>query len=329
MIKQFQLLKNLIDTNQNFVITTHVNPDADAIGSALAIAEFLIAKRKNIKIINHDNTPYYLSFLDNRNLIEKYEPEQHNKIILTTDVLIVVDLNNYQRTVSMSNILQKTTAIKVCIDHHEYPEHFANHELIYPAFSSTGEIIYKIFIDHFNEELSKSIAEKIYAAIMTDTGSFRFDRTTPETHLIVAALLKAGANPQYIYEQIYEQNNFSKTKLLGVALSNIELTQSKKIAYMTITQALLNRVGSDETEVDGFVNLCLTIRGVRIGVLFFELKDGFKISLRSRGKIAVNKIAAEFGGGGHMNAAGIRLYGKNLDDYKNLVLQRLESEINK
>ena len=320
----FSTLKKIIEENSDFIITCHVNPDADAIGSELAFTDLLKQKNKNVRVINYSKTPYNLEFLDKDNIIEKYEAAKHDEIIKTTDVIILLDLNQISRTVKMENTVRTSGAIKVCIDHHTEPENFSEFMLVNKSYSSTGEIIFDFITQTGIAELNYNIALQLYAAIMTDTGSFRFERTTPELHRKVAILLEQGVNPYNVYDKIYAQFYLSRNKLLGYALTTLELSESGKVAYMTITQKMLKETGALEADVDGFVNYCLEIKGVQIGMLFFELKDGVKVSFRSKLDVPVNLLAEKFNGGGHFNASGTRLYDTKLSDIKPKIIQSAE-----
>jgi phosphoesterase RecJ-like protein len=182
-------------------------------------------------------------------------------------------------------------------------------------YSATGEILYDFIEKTKIVEIDYSIAMPLYAAIMTDTGSFRFDRTAPRIHRIVARLLGKGVDPSFVYSSIFEKGNFSRIKLLGRALNSMTLDSSEKISFMILKREDLKETGAVDADVEGFVNFCLTINNVQIGLLFYELKDGVKISFRSKGDIPVNELAAEFGGGGHLNAAGTRLFNVDLNEY--------------
>lgn len=320
MNKLFTELKSILEKYKTFIITTHVNPDADAIGSELALYFLLRNKNKTVKVINTSDTPEYLTFLDKDSIIEQYSSELHDLEIINAGALIALDLNQISRTGRMISVIEKLNIFKVCIDHHQAPEDFADLLINDITYTATGEIIYDFIEQTFPDDFDINIAENLYAAIMTDTGSFRFERTTSKTHLIAAKLLDMKVNPTEIYNQIYDQNSYSKLRLLGSALSELKIIYDDKLAYMVITQEMLKHFNTKETEVEGFVNYCVSIKGVQIGLLFFELKNGIKISFRSKGNIPVNKLAAEFKGGGHQNAAGTRIFECKLDDYLNEVL---------
>ncbi|HSP89192.1 MAG TPA: bifunctional oligoribonuclease/PAP phosphatase NrnA [Ignavibacteriaceae bacterium] len=316
MIEDFNKLKNILVENNSFLLTTHVNPDADAIGSEIAMLEILKALgKKEIYIVNTSSTPYNLLFLDKGNIIQHYN-SRHAETIKSVDVLIGLDFNRSDRLTRMREDFLSSQKLKIIIDHHQNPEDFVNHSFVYPDYSATGHIIYDFLKKTSLVELSYSISYPIYAAIMTDTGSFRFERTSPEIHLITAELISKGVNPTEVYDKIYDQSRFSKIKLLGNAISSLQLYGSKKqVGYMVIKQKDFQEFNALEQDTDTFVNFTLSIEGVNVGILFIELKNGFKISLRSKGNIPVNKLAAEFGGGGHINAAGIRIQSGVVEDY--------------
>ena len=326
----FKKLKDIIEGNNSFLLTTHVNPDADAIGSEMAFYEILKKLGKKTYVINHSDTPYNLAFLDTDGIIEKYDESKHSNIFNEVDVLAALDFNRSERMVSMREAFNKSSKYKICLDHHQEPEDFVNAAFIDTVYSATGEIIYD-FIKKTNiAALDYSTAYPIYAAIMTDTGSFRFERTTPETHLIAAELLRHNVVPGEVFDKIYDQSKFSKIKLMGRALESMTLYGEKKqVAYMHLTRKDFEDFGAIESDTDGFVNFSLSVEGVKIGMLFIELKNGFKVSFRSKGNIHVNKLAAEFGGGGHINASGARIFDRELNGLMSGILEKAESYLDK
>jgi len=312
----FEKLKNILTENNSFLLTTHVNPDADAIGSEIALCELLKSLGKKVYVVNHSSTPYNLEFLDDEKVIEKYEKQKHNEIMNSVDVLIGLDFNNSDRIVSMREEFLKSIKTKIIIDHHQDNEEFVNHYFADTDYCSTGHIIYEFIKQTSIVELTYSIAYPLYAAIMTDTGSFRFERTTPEIHKIAAELLSIGVNPTEVFDKIYDQSKFSKIKLLGKALESLQLYGDKKeISYMVLNREEFNSLNALESDTDSFVNFSLSVEGVKLGILFIKLNEGFKVSLRSKGNIPVNKLAAEFGGGGHTNASGIRIFNGKMEDF--------------
>ncbi|MGB5896430.1 MAG: bifunctional oligoribonuclease/PAP phosphatase NrnA [Ignavibacteriaceae bacterium] len=310
----FQILKKIIEENKSFLLTTHVNPDADAIGSEIAMYKILKALGKHVQIINHSSTPFNLEFFDPDNIILKFDEARDKKVFDETDVLIALDFNRTNRMVSMQKIFSDSNKIKVCIDHHQDPEDFVDHYFIDDQYSSTGHIICDFIEQTELVDLSYEIAYPLYAAIMTDTGSFRFEKTSSELHKIIARLLETGVDPVEVYDKIYDQSKISKIKLLGRSLDSLKLIDSDRIGYMNILQSTFIELGAFESDTENFVNYPLSIENVVLSLLFIELKDGFKVSFRSKGNIPVNKIAANFGGGGHTNAAGARFHDSKMND---------------
>lgn len=321
----FEQLKNIIDDNNTFLITTHVNPDADAIGSELAFYFILKELGKKAYVINHSETPYNLEFLDIDKIIEKYDEHKHFKLFNEVDVLVALDFNRSDRIVRMQKGFNESKKLKICIDHHQDKENFADHYYIDTDYSATGQIIYDLIKRTGIVRLNYHISYVIYAAIMTDTGSFRFERTTPEIHFIAADLIKHGVIPGEVYDKIYDQSKFSKIRLLGSALESMQIYgKDKMISYMVIRQETIKKLSAVESDTENFVNFNLSVEGVVIGLIFIELKEGFKVSFRSKGTIPMNKLAGEFGGGGHINAAGARIFNGVLDDYIPKILGKTE-----
>ena len=326
----FQHLKEILLNNNSFLITTHVNPDADAIGSEIALYNILKELGKETYIINYSSMPYNLKFLDVDNRIQKYDEIRHQELFDLADVLVAVDYNRADRIVKMRNNFVDSKKIKICIDHHQEPEEFVDHYFIDMSYSATGQILYDLIKKTKIVNLSYSTALPIYAAIMTDTGSFRFERTTPQIHNIAAELLGYGVDPGDVFDKIYDQSKFGKIKLLGKALDSLKLYgMDKEIGYMILTRDMFVSTGAEEHDTDGFVNFSLSVEKVKIGLMFIELNEGFKVSFRSKGNIPVNKLAQEFGGGGHINAAGLRIFDKNLAEFLTIILERAEYYLNK
>lgn len=326
----FNLLKNILIENNSFLLATHVNPDADAIGSVIALHNILQALNKKVFIVNHSATPYNLEFLDKEKVIQQFNSVKHANLFNEVDVLVGLDFNRSERLVSMRNHFLQSNKLKILIDHHQDTEDFVNHVFVDSEYSATGHILYNFISETGIVKLNYNLAFAIYAAIMTDTGSFRFDRTTPEIHRIAAKLLEQNVSPSEIFDKIYDQSKFSKIKLLGRALESMTLYgEDKKISYMVLNQEAFISFGAIESDTDSFVNFTLSVENVELGILFIELKKGFKVSFRSKGNIPVNKLAAEFGGGGHTNAAGARIYDGIFEEFIPIILGRAENYLTK
>ncbi|MGA9365262.1 MAG: bifunctional oligoribonuclease/PAP phosphatase NrnA [Bacteroidota bacterium] len=318
----FEKCKQVIDGNKSFVLTTHVNPDGDGIGSEVALAACLRKRGKQASIINHSETPPNYTFLDPKNEILHFNPSLHAEKVRIADVIFIVDTNQLSRLRSMEPYVRESKAVKICIDHHLDKDDFADLYLIDEPATATGEILYHLiqYLDGGN--IDDETARALYTAIMTDTGSFRFPKTDPEIHQIAAHLIRLGADPPKIFQEVYERTNLNTVQLLGQALSNLKTAHDGRVAYMVITRQMFKETGTKEYQTESFIDHTMRISGVQIGLLFNELNGGVKISFRSKGDIPVNELAKEFGGNGHLNAAGARMAGKKLEDTIRAVLER-------
>ncbi len=314
-------IRDLLVGAHRVIITTHVNPDGDAIGSELALAAALRQMGKEAAVINHNATPENYQWLDPQEEIIHFIPEKHRDLILKSDLTVILDTNQPDRLRSLEPFIRQSSSPILIIDHHLEPHPFGNHYLIDEAATSTGELVFKI-MQELHLEITPAIASSLYTAIMTDTGSFRFPRTDPEIHSIVAELLGKGADPSLCYINVYEQWTAGRMRLLGEVLDSMKTAHNGRVAYVVCTQKMFRATGTTEVETDNFTTYPMSIRGVVIGILFNELATGVKISFRSKGNIPVNRLAAEFGGGGHLNAAGARLIEGSLDDIVTKVVDR-------
>ncbi len=325
--KEFDVFRKTLKTKKRFVLTTHVNPDGDGIGSELALAAFLRRKGKQARIINFSSTPSNYRFLDSKELVETFNTDKHTPVLHQADVIVILDTNHPDRLVAMKEPVLHSKAFKICIDHHLDPAEFADLYIIDEPSTATGETVYRLLSFLDRRSITKEIAVLLYTAIMTDTGSFRYPKTDPEVHTIIAHLLKLGADPVNIYENVYERGTAGRIKLLGQALANLQLVHNGNVAYLTITQRMLLDTGTTEADTDAFVPYTLSVNGVIIGMMFTELADGLKINFRSKGDIRINELAKEFGGNGHKNAAGARIYNAKLSDVLPRVIERSQAYV--
>lgn len=308
-----------------FVLTTHVNPDGDALGSELALASWLTTRGKDVTIINCSDTLAVYRFLDpDGTAVTTYDPHTHDPMLANADVIILVDANHPDRTRQMADAFTRSPALKVCIDHHLDPGTFANHYFIDSDATSTGELLYRLLDFEHDRAMPAGCARALYCAIMTDTGSFRFPRTDPAIHRIVAHLLEAGADPVEIYNEVYNRWTTGRIRLLGETLSSLTLTGNDRIASVAITRAMLAATGTTEEDTDNFTSYPMSIRGVEVGIVFVEVPEGTKMSFRSHGEIPVNLLAREFGGNGHKNASGARVAGVRIPELLPKVLAAAE-----
>ena len=325
MNKQFAHFKEVIESKKTFVITTHINPDGDAIGCETALARFLNDRGKSVTILNQSGTPDNLKFLEAIFPVNKYDSSKHEAFILNAGCFIVVDTNSPSRFKIMKQAVEQSHAYKICIDHHLEQEPFADEYIIDTEAPATGELLYRIltFIDE--KGITSLVAQGLYAGIMTDTGSFRFPKTDSETHEITADLLNRGVDPSEVFRQIYENGPLNNLQLLGKALNSITLHHGGKIAVMKLPRRIFQETNTKESDVDNLTQYVLSIRGVQAGVVVTELDEGIKLSFRSKGDIPINDLAKLYGGGGHKNAAGARVKGMPLEDVVSEVLEKAKS----
>jgi phosphoesterase RecJ-like protein len=324
MNEHFSQLHDIFRTKQSFVITSHVNPDADAIGSEVALALYLKAKGKDVIVINQSETPDHLQFLTTLFPIHLYNGNLDHHI-LRADCFCVVDTNSPKRFSAMAETVSKSSAYKICIDHHLEQEPFADLYVIDTDVPAASELLYRIFASDDPTTITAPIATALYAGIMTDTGSFKFPKTDPETHIITADLLKRGVDPYSVYQSIYESGEINKIHLLGKALDSIELHHDGRIAFMVLPRTVFTETKTTEADVDNFTQYVLAIKDVRVGLIFIELPDGVKVSFRSKGDIAINTVAKQFGGGGHKNASGARLKNIGLSEAVAVVIEKTKA----
>jgi phosphoesterase RecJ-like protein len=326
--KEFEQFRSFLAGASTIVLTTHINPDADGIGCELALGSFLKSTGKKVSILNHSETPDNLVFLDPHREVLHFDAARHADLIKSADLICVLDTNHPDRLADVKPFMLESKARKVCIDHHLEPGEFADLYILDETSAATGEIIFNLITFLDAKAVTSDIAEHLYAAIMTDTGSFRYPKTDPEIHRIIAHLIEAGADPTSIYQNIYDQNTPGRLRLLGLALAGMKTEYSGKVVYMVISRQMFTETITSEADTDAFVPYTLSVEGAQIGLMFTELENGvIKISFRSKGNIWINKLAREFGGNGHQQAAGARVQSANLGDVVQTVLEHARTYI--
>lgn len=312
----------ILKSSSKIVLTTHINPDGDALGATLAMYHLALAYGFEAHIYIHSQVPAFLKFLPGSDKIKVFNSKVHLKHIYQADTILILDLNDSRRVGSLEDAILDSPARKVLIDHHLFPMNFADYLCVDTEASSTGEIVWRL-IKRSGMELTKQMAENIYVAILTDTGSFRFSRTDAELHRIVAELIEAGADPVELYDKVYNQNSLHITKLLGLALSAMQLYHDGKLCVMTVTDEMFKIAGGSDDEIEGFVEKTLSIKGVQAGILMTEVvaRSEARVSFRSCGDINVRALADQYNGGGHKNASGARI---STDDFPALVTEMIE-----
>jgi len=322
-----QKLKHLLKSPKNIVVVPHQNPDGDAMGSTLALNRFLNKTGHKATVVAPNDYPTFLKWLPASDDVILFDSntEDASDLIAKADIIFILDFNALHRTGdAMASVLEKSKATFVMIDHHQQPE--AISEFIYSdvSISSTSQMVYH-FIDKLNklDIIDADVATCLYTGIMTDTGSFKYNTTTSTTHRVVAALIDKGADNNAIHTQVYDNNSYHRVQLLGHVLETMKVLKQYNAAYMVLTEADKEKYNFKKGDSEGFVNYGLSIKGIKLAVIFIEdkVQSIVKMSFRSQGTFSVNDFSrAHFSGGGHINAAG----GRSKDNIETTVAKFLE-----
>jgi bifunctional oligoribonuclease and PAP phosphatase NrnA len=304
-------VKEILDktSSPRIVITTHHKPDADALGSSLALYAFFKKLGYFTTVIAPTDYPNFLNWMPGEEKVFVYEfhPEKCRDFTLNADIIFCLDFNALGRINELGNVVRESKAVKVLIDHHMEPEGFEDITMWDTAASSTAELIYRFIIDFSGKEaIDKDIAGCLYAGIMTDTGSFRFESVKPETHRIAANLLDTGIEHWKIHNQIFDSFTASRWKFVGYILSNkMEVLEGLNTVVISITADELKQYNIKTGDTEGLVNYGLSIKGIELAVLIIDRSVLVRMSFRSKDRFPASQFAREFfQGGGHFNAAG-------------------------
>jgi phosphoesterase RecJ-like protein len=312
--EEIQLAQQLLSTPKKIAIIPHRSPDGDAMGSTLALYHFLLKLGHSPVVIAPNEFPDFLAWLPASDKVLIYEKDKENvtQMLKDAELVFTLDFNALHRTGEMEQVLRQLDAPFIMIDHHESPDTYARVTYSDTGFGSTCEMVYNFISALGKKELiDKDIATCIYTGILTDSGSFRFPKTTGTTHRIVADLIEHGAENTNIPSLLFDNNSYESLQLLGRALANLKVFPEYKASYTTLSQQELDTFHYVKGDTEGIVNYGLTIKGIQFAAIFIEHKDEniIKISFRSQGDFDVNQFAREhFNGGGHINAAGGKSY---------------------
>lgn len=294
---------------RTILLTTHQNPDGDGLGSEVALAAHLKRAGKQIWILNPDETPERYRFLDPSGEIRGFAGDADAQRIRSCDLVITLDNSSLHRLGNMEPGIRDSGVPSLCIDHHTTTDSFWQLNVIDETACATGEMIYDL-VKALGGIIDSHSAMALYTAMITDTGNFRFSKTSPRSHRIAAELLALGVEPARVYELVYEQQPEGFVRLAGVALSGFRLEAEGRLGWIALTRKQILECNAEQADTSEIVNHLFGIRGVRVCLLFKELPEGrVKVSLRSKGNLDVHGIASTYGGGGHQNASGAILAG--------------------
>jgi len=292
------------------VLATHVNADGDGLGSELGFYHFLKQRGHRVSIINNDPVPPMYRFLEGAEEVTVYDPATCADPIARAALFFVLDNASPARLGRMLPQVQASASYKICIDHHPDPDPFWDLRCVDVEACASGQLVHEA-IKALGGTVTGPIAEALYVAFVTDTGHFRFSKTTAAVHRVIAELLDTGAiSPPRIYRALFEGISPGLNRMVGYALSDAHYEYGGRFAWARITRAQLEACDGFEEDTGDLVNMLLSVKGVEAAALFKEMPgDRTKVSLRSLGDIDVNRLAASLGGGGHKNASGILMNG--------------------
>lgn len=309
--ESFKMIKN----SKNIIIASHVYPDGDNIGSSLALGIALKNIIDNVEILKVDDIPNDYLFLPGLDLF--VEPDLNKDV----DLFISLDSSDLDRLGVGKEFATKSNKI-INIDHHITNENFGDINIVNPSASATGELIYHL-LKNYNLEIDKDIATCLYVAISTDTGSFMYDNTTSETHLIAAHLIEKGIDKNSIIVNLYQNRSIERTNLFIKSLNTLEFHCNNNVGFVFVTQEMLKECNASMEDAEGIVSYIRDIKGIEVACILKEYKKNeIKLSLRSKSIVDVSKICMEFNGGGHKRAAGCTIY-DNIVASKEKILDKI------
>ena len=307
-------------SGSKIVITTHHKPDADALGSSLALYHYLIKLGKVVTVVTPTDYPVNLHWMPGNDTVINFEksPEIAKELVNDADIVFCLDFNDLSRINDLGIIVDASNAKKIMIDHHRDPAGFDDYRFWTINTSSTCELIYDFIVSNEGEELiGVDIAACIYAGIIADTGSFRYSSTSSHTHKIAASLIDLGVDSAKIHTLLHDNFSLTRYRLMGFVLyKKLTVYPELKTALVTLTHEELLKFNIQTGDTEGFVNFGLGIKGIVFSALIIDRSMMVKMSFRSQGSFSCNEFANKhFNGGGHLNAAG----GASKDTFGNVV----------
>lgn len=295
---------NVIRSHDNFILTSHIRPDCDALGSELGMAGVLESLGKAVTIINGQSTPKNLAFIDPHNRIQTIGEDITPENLPLHDAVMVLDTSAWAQLGSMADVIKTTRADKYILDHHQESD-----DLDAQAFRDTTSVATGCLVLEAARSLGVTVTAKIatplFAAVATDTGWFRYPAVQGDTYRVAAELIDAGANPADVYSELYERDTPGRVRLRGLILSRTEVELDGRLAHTYVLKDDFAATGAKPSDTEDVINMTLAISGTEAAVVFVEQLDGgCKLSFRSRCKMDCSQVARQFGGGGHKAAAG-------------------------
>ncbi|MFH1754903.1 MAG: bifunctional oligoribonuclease/PAP phosphatase NrnA [Candidatus Latescibacterota bacterium] len=303
-------VKEFINKHNTFLLTTHINPEGDAIGSEVALKAFLESLGKRVFVVNSSETPRNCLFLDPNSEILIYPGGFRAEIMDEVDCIIIVDVNSWDHVGGLHEVLQASAIPRICIDHHQGDNNgFVDVFVCDTSAASAGVLIYEL-IKHMHGEITRQITEALYVSLITDTGTFRFTNTDARTFTIAADLYDHGADPFQLHRYIFANRSWGAARLMGTVLNTVESAAGGKLVWIRATREMFENASAIYEDSDGILEHVRGIIGVELCLFFKETSTGrVKVSVRSNGKVNAYLIAKHHGGGGHKMASGIDVDG--------------------
>jgi bifunctional oligoribonuclease and PAP phosphatase NrnA len=294
----------IVKTNQKFLLTSHIRPDCDALGSELGMAGVLATLGKEVRIVNGQKTPPNLAFIDPERTIQALGEDVKAENLAGIDVLMILDTSAWAQLGPMSDVIRASQAKKILLDHHVGEDELGAELFKDTSAEATGRLVVEA-AETLGVPLTPQIAIPLFAAVATDTGWFRFASASSGTYRTAAKLIDVGARPDAIYRDLYEQDTLARVKLRGIILARLTTELDGRLAHTHVLREDFAMTGALPSDTEDVINMALAIVGTQVAVIMVEQpQGGFKISFRSRSQVDCNRLASQFGGGGHKAAAG-------------------------
>lgn len=301
-------LADLIETHDRFLVTSHVRPDGDALGSEVGMAGLLRQKGKDVRVVNVSRTPPRYDFLDpDGTLFEHFGTQVDPAALADREVIVILDLSSWGQLGDMAGFVREFPGKRVVIDHHVSQDDLGATFLKDTSAEATGTLVVRA-VRALGGTFTPEVSTGLLTAIAMDTGWFRHPNTKPETLRTVADLVESGAEIDTIYRLLFERNTTGRLRLMGETLAGLKTDAGGRVAYATVTRESLARTGAIPQDTEDLVDFTVSLVGVEVGMLFLEqARGGVKLSIRSRNGLDCSRLAGQFGGGGHRAAAGAML----------------------
>ena len=300
----WQEIVDIINKGKRFIITTHLFSEGDAIGSELALKRFLCGLNKEAVIVNNEALPAVYSCFDTDRDVKFLRNKDVNINLNDFDAIFIVDVADWSQLGDFADMIKASSITKVCIDHHASNPGYADINVVDKDASSAGELIFDL-ITFMNEDITLEIATPLYLSIATDTGWFKFSNTSAKALKACSDLIKVGVKSEIIYEQLFQTKQMNYLKLLNLALGILRPECDGKVVWTKLTKDMIKSSGVPFVDTDVIIDLVRAVKEVEVVVIFREIGNRkTKVSFRSKHTVDVAKLASDFGGGGHVRAAG-------------------------